>query len=105
MIRVTLSRYLDRLRAEEEAKPRAEQRVVPTIPEIAEAVGTTRQGLHRMESDESKLANLITLTSVYHQLRAWGYDVQVGDLIGFVTEDELGESKPVSPALAGVPVP
>jgi transcriptional regulator with XRE-family HTH domain len=79
-IRVILKAYLDKLRGEEGRKPEGERREVPTIKELAEAVGVSRTWLSQLANGRERMVNLDILGDVAEELRRRGFAVEVGDL-------------------------
>ena len=80
-VHVTLGDYLRRLELTELNKPKAHQRDIPTITDLADAVGISRVAMSNLANDNMKLVNLRTLSAVLSELRRRGFDTELGDLM------------------------
>lgn len=80
-IHVTLAEYLRRLELQELDKPPALRRAVPTITQLSEAVGISRIAMSNIANDNMKLLNLKILSAVLSELRRWGFDTELTDIL------------------------
>lgn len=78
---ITLREHLDALQAEENRKPPSERRPVPSIPELADAVNLSRQGMYNFASGEVKLVNRELLSDIINVLQQRGFATDVSDLL------------------------
>lgn len=78
---MSLKKYLTTLEAAEYEKPPSQRRHVPTLAELADVSGVTRQGFYAFAKEEAQLVNLNTLSLVISELRKQGFQAEVGDLL------------------------
>jgi DNA-binding Xre family transcriptional regulator len=78
---ITLKEHLARLEAEETKRAPAHRRHVPTVPELAEAVNISRQGMYNFATGDVKLVNRELLAAIINELQARGFPTEVGDLL------------------------
>lgn len=94
---VTLQQYLSRLEMLEAARPDgSERRKVPSLPELAEAAGISRQAMYNIASHEVRRVNLDILGSVLGELRLRGFEVSISDLLGEVPREFAGSQRRAS---------
>jgi hypothetical protein len=74
MIKVTLKEYLAKLQ-------RKYGKGVPTLHDIAEAVGTTYVSMSRISNNHIKLLNVTTLSNIIKYLRERGYQAELTDIL------------------------
>jgi DNA-binding Xre family transcriptional regulator len=87
---ITLKEHLTALEKAENDKPPLHRRHVPTIPELAEAAGMSRQALYNIINGQIKQINLETLASIIDALTIRGFSVDVPDLIKTYPKSEVG---------------
>lgn len=80
-VTVTLREHIAKLEAEEAQKPPAQRRSVPTLSELAEAAGITRQGMYNIAGGNIKMVNLEILSAVINEFRRRGFSADVSDLL------------------------
>jgi hypothetical protein len=78
--------YMNRIEAAERAKPPGERRYVPTMGEIAEAIGINQVTLSKLMSGKIRALNLDTGGKIMQTMRRYGFDMAETDLIAFVPE-------------------
>lgn len=78
---MSLKKHLADLEAAEYAKPPTQRRAVPSMAELAAAVGVSRQGIYTFAKEDSQLVNLKTLSAVISELRRQGFPTDVKDLL------------------------
>ena len=86
MVQVVLKEYLMRLKVAQYDSPKSIRRQVPTLIDLAKAAGVTRQTMSRFVNNETLGINREILTSIILELRRYGFDPKVGDLL--VIEEE-----------------
>lgn len=80
---IRLKPYLEELTLKEAAKPKDKRRPVPTMEEIAKAVGYNPVSMSRLVTGRIKSLNLELGAAIIDEVRAWGFPMQVNDLIGY----------------------
>lgn len=80
---VKLDIYLQQLTKAELAKPIAERRDVPTMTQIAEGIGVNKNTISRMVRGKTKSMNLDTCTKIIDELRRYGFETQLTDVIDY----------------------
>lgn len=83
---VTLNSYLDRLAEIESTKHKSDRLPVPSIAELAEAVGIGRSGLGRIANNQIGNLNRKVLAKTIAELRRRGFDTQVSDVLVYVDD-------------------
>ena len=83
MIKITVREHLKELEAREGRK--AQGANVPSIPELAAAVGVTRATLYNLE--KAKALNLILLDKLIMELRRQGFGTTLEDVLTYVEQD------------------
>lgn len=83
MIKITVREHLKELEAREGRK--AYGAAVPSIPELAEAVGVTRATLYNF--DKVKALNLRLLNRIIQELRRRGFPTRLEDVLVYVEEE------------------
>lgn len=78
---MSLRKHLATLEAIEYAKPPLQRRHVPTLAELADVSGITRQGFYAFAKEGAQLVNLNILSVVIAELRRHGFETEVGDLL------------------------
>lgn len=79
--------YYDRLETTERAKPPGQRRYVPTLGEIADAVGIHEVTLSKLLSGRIRSLNLDTGGKIIQTMRGYGFEMSETDLINFVPSD------------------
>jgi DNA-binding Xre family transcriptional regulator len=97
-VHITLDDHLKRLEVAELAKLPNERNFVPTITELAEVAGITRQAMHNFATNRVKLVNLEVLSVVISELRRRGFSVEVSDLLIAYPSSGVKERSDSSPA-------
>jgi DNA-binding phage protein len=80
-VQMTLTDHLKRLDVAEFSKPLGERRPIPTIAELAEAAGMSRQGMYKLASNRVASVRFEVLASIMMELRQRGFPTDVSDLI------------------------
>lgn len=93
---ITLSSYLQELRAKESSKPEEERLDVPMMKTLAEVAGVTPSTLSFIAKGRTKSFNLSTFASIIGEMRRRGFNTQITDILKF---EMPGESKPIPPPL------
>jgi DNA-binding Xre family transcriptional regulator len=88
-VQITLEDHLKRLEVAELAKLPNERRRVPTVPELADAAGITRQAMHKFATNRVKLVNLEVLSAVLSELRRRGFPADVSDILTAYPADSV----------------
>lgn len=78
---ITIKEHLARLEAQETQRPPNQRRPVPSMAELAEAAGITRQGMYNFASGSVKMVNLEILSAVINELLRRGFPADVSDLL------------------------
>lgn len=79
--------YIARLEQSERAKPPGERRYVPTMGEVAEAIGVNPVTLSKLMSGKIHALNLETGGKIIRTMRQYGFEMVESDLVRFVTEE------------------
>lgn len=69
------------LEAEGGRRPPSQRRPVLDLPELAEAIGFSRQGMYNFAGGDLKMVNLSTLSAIINELRGRGFPTDVGDIL------------------------
>lgn len=80
MIEITLKAYFAQLEADELRKPAHQRRPVPSIPEMAEAIGISRVHLHRLFTGKAQNVNIKTAGKIIGEMRRRGFNMEITDL-------------------------
>lgn len=80
-VRITLKEHLAKLEAAEALNPPGQRRSVPSLSELAEAVGITRQGMYNIAGGNIKMINLEILSELINEFRRRGFSADVSDLL------------------------
>ena len=80
-IKVTLQDHLKRLEVAELSKLPNNRKKIPSLPDLAEAVGVTRQAMHNLATNRVTLVNLTILSAVLSELRRQGFPTDVSDVL------------------------
>lgn len=83
-VHIILKQYLERIKQEENAKPPHERRRVPSIAELARAIGIDPVNLSRLANNRVNDLRLTTASKIIRTMRDFGFPMQVDDLIEFV---------------------
>lgn len=81
VIRITLTEYLDTLRANEGQKPPNQRKEVPNISQLVDATGIGRTTLYNVAANKFKSVKLDVLEAVINDLRRRGFSASVSDVI------------------------
>lgn len=84
---IVLKEYLDRIGAEERAKPPHLRRRVPTIRELANEVGVHETNLSRLANDKVNDLRLTTASKIIVTMRQFGFPMDVSDLLRFTPSE------------------
>ena len=82
-MKVTFKEYLDDLGRAEKRKPEGEQRPIPTMEEIADAVEIHPVSFSRIVNNNVKRLNLDTMGRVIAFMRARGFKMESTDFLVF----------------------
>lgn len=85
---VRLKSYLDELSAIEEARPEHQRRRVPTMKEIAEAVGYNPVTMSRLATGKIRSLNLELGAAIIDEMRRRGFPMEVSDLVAYRPAEE-----------------
>lgn len=80
-VQVTVDDYLKKLEVVELGKLPNERNPVPTIADLAEAAGMTRQAMHNFATNRVKLVNLEVLSIIISEIRRRGFPAEISDLL------------------------
>jgi len=80
---IILKSYLNRLDAEEKAKPKGEQRPVPTLSEIAQDIGLSRNAMSNISTNTLRQLTLKTGGKIIAAVRRRGFPMEVSDLVAY----------------------
>lgn len=80
-IRLTLREHLTKLEANENEKPPAERYHVPTLPELSEVAGISRQGIYKLANGKTGAVSFTILAAIISELRRLGFPTEVSDLL------------------------
>lgn len=78
---VNLKSYLHQLAADELRKPESQRRPVPTLKELARAVGIHEITMVNLANNNIKLLNLETAARIITEMRRRGFDMRECDLV------------------------
>lgn len=85
MVVIKVREYIEQLTEQESKKPLYQRKPVPSPVDMARAAGVTRQTMHSFLSrDSHKRVDLALLDSVISQLRGYGHNTQLADVIEYV---------------------
>ena len=84
---VNLKGYLSKLRAIERSKPKDQQRIVPSLSEIARSIDMHQTSLSRLANNQVNQLSLETGAKIISEMRERGFDMQVGDLLVYTVQD------------------
>ena len=93
MMYVQLDAYLRRLRAIEGRKPENKRRNVPTMTELAEVAGVSRNSLSRIVRGRTKSLNLEIAGAIMTEMWRRGFLVEPNDLLSFEPPPSLAPQK------------
>lgn len=80
---IRLKPYLEELAIKETARPEVERREVPTMEEIARAVGYNPVSMSRLVTGKIKSLNLELGAAIIDEVRRRGFAMEVTDLVGY----------------------
>lgn len=84
-VKVKVKEYIDDLIEEEAKKPLYQRKPVPSPNDMAKAAGVARQTMHSfLHRDEHKRVDLVLLDSVISQLRGYGHNTKLTDVLEYV---------------------
>jgi len=86
---IRLEAYLAELKAEEANKPPGQQRMIPTVADLARAIGMSHQGLSNIVKNDVKQLSLETGAKIIAEMRRRGFDMDVHDLIAYATRQAV----------------
>lgn len=81
VLKVTIKEYLDKLQEEESGKPGWQRRTIPTISQLSEDLGISRDGLSRLFNNRRVRVNLQHLALIVAELRRYGFSTQLADIL------------------------
>ncbi len=81
VLKVTIKEYLEKLQAFEAGKPGWQRRTIPTISQLSEDLGISRDGLSRLFNNRRVRVNLQHLAEVVAELRRYGWETQLADIL------------------------
>lgn len=81
---VTFAGRLEQLRSEEKQKPAYERREVPTLKELAIAVGIHPVTLTNIANDNTPMVNKDTVRKILDEMWRRGFHLQLIDFIKYV---------------------
>lgn len=87
-MRVVFNEYLKALESEERAKPLEQRRRVPTIEDLAPAVGLHHVTLRNVANSNIKKLDLDTAGKLITLMRKLGFDTVETDIIRYNPESE-----------------
>jgi len=85
--------YLQRMRALELRKPEPLRRYVPTMKELAEAIGVNRNSLSRIVRGRTKSLNFDIAGAIMTEMWERGFQTEIGDLLKFEPPSHLIQKK------------
>jgi hypothetical protein len=83
---VTVNECFESVIEQENQKPEAQRRSLPTQAEFARAAGVHRQAFHRWL--KSPNLNETYFDAIITKMRAYGFDIGINDLVKYVPPDE-----------------
>src|SRR5262245_40089108 len=86
---ITLKTYLDHLEAIEKSKAEHQRRKVPSMEELAKAVGIHPVTLSNIANSNIRQLNLETGGRIITAMRRFGFPMTVTDLIGYRPPDAV----------------
>lgn len=81
---ITFSAYLDELKAQEKQKPPGQRRDVPTIKDLAQAVGVHQVTLTNIASDNIDRLSLKVARAVLDEMWHRGFRPQLTDFMRYI---------------------
>ena len=93
MMYVQLDAYLRRLRAIEGRKPKNKRRNVPTMTQLAEVAGVSRNSLSRISRGYTKSLNLEIAGAILSEMWRRGFEMEPNDLLNFEPPPSLAPQK------------
>lgn len=81
---LNLKSYLGELEAVERSKPVGKRRDVPTMTELARAVGMHKVSFSRLVTGQVRSLNFDVGAKILDELRRRGFETNPGDIIGYV---------------------
>ena len=94
MIKITVREHLKELEAQEGRKVAG--RTVPSIPDLAAAVGVTRATIYNL--DKSKSLNLDLLDRIVVELRRRGFNTNLEDVLIYMDASPLSHHSETTPS-------
>lgn len=85
---ITFGAYLDSLKAQQGQLPPADRRHVPTIRELARAIGIHEVTLTNISNGRIKQLDLQKARMILDEMRRRGFDTEVTDFIKYVPPSE-----------------
>jgi DNA-binding Xre family transcriptional regulator len=92
-VRMTLEDHLKRLEVAELSKLPHERRQVPNIPQLAKAIGVTRQALYNLSTNRLQSVKFDTLAGIISELRRRGFSVSISDLVVEYPAQSIAKAK------------
>jgi hypothetical protein len=80
---IRLGPYLEELALAEKAKPEGQRRLVPTMRDIAEAIGYNPVSMSRLATGKIGSLNFKLGAAIIDEVRRWGFPMEVPDLIAY----------------------
>lgn len=86
-VRVKVKEYLEGLEKKESAKPIMQRKPIPTPVAMAEAAGVHRQTVYSfLARDNHQRVDLALLNSIITQLRRYGHNTQLTDVLEYIED-------------------
>lgn len=83
-----LKGYLAQLEASEAARPKSEQRAVPSLTDLANAAGIHKVTMSKLVRGQIRSLNFDIGSAIIAEMKRHGFDTQPGDLLGYEDEQE-----------------
>ncbi len=86
-VEIRITEYIAQLESEESKKPFSKQKPIPSPVDMAKAAGVPRQTIYGfLARKHHKRIDLNMLDSIISQLRSYGHNTQLTDLIQYVED-------------------
>lgn len=76
--------YLDRLRSDEALKPPSQRSEIPTVKNLADAIGVHEVTLHNIVNGKVTRLNVETMAAVLDEMWKRGFTPQLSDFLRYV---------------------
>jgi DNA-binding Xre family transcriptional regulator len=91
VVRITLKDYLIRLQAADLDKPESVRRKVPTLNELASAIGISRESMSRFANNHRRRIDLDFFVTIADELEKCGWEPQISDFL--TLQERSGETR------------